>query len=377
MKIVHMVYSYTPGSFTGGVAKVVHEISKAQVLLGHQVEVWPAQFGETITTPDGVVVRPLGRKVFLGNIRAADLSAVVGHPGAPDVIHAHNTFHFLNLQAGKLAREIQRPVFYHPHGALDPSLMEGFGVKELKKRLYIQLMEVPNLNRADGVFALSDFELSQLREIGVKSPIHVLPNGIESNQVVLDERARNYRPNNNDVVNLLFIGRINPKKQLELIIQSLHLCPRNVRLLIAGDTASFPSYYAKLQKLIVNLGLNKRVIWLGFLDEREKVSVLSAADIFIHASKSEGMAMAILEAMSCGLPVVCTPGCYMSSASTAGALREVPATPSEISGVIRQLLDNSVEMKILSTNALQYISNNHNWPKIARQAIDIYQAALQ
>lgn len=372
---MHVVYSYTPGSFTGGVAKVVHEISKAQVSLGHQVEVWPAQFGETITTPDGVVVRPLGRKVFLGNIRAADLSAVLGDAGAPDIIHAHSTFHFLNLQAGRLAKKMQRPIFYHPHGALDPSLMEGFGAKELKKRLYIRLMEVPNLNRADGVFALSDFELRQLRQIGVKSPIHVLPNGIDENRLVLDERARNSPSKDGAMVNILFIGRINPKKQLELIIQSLHLCPKNVRLFIAGNTAAFPAYFALLQELIDKLGLRDRVVWLGFLDERKKVGVLSSADIFIHASKSEGMAMAILEAMSCGLPVICTPGCYMSDANRAGALKEVPATPADLAGAILWLSNNPIESKAMSAKALDYTRANHDWQRIARQSVAIYQAS--
>jgi glycosyltransferase involved in cell wall biosynthesis len=254
--------------------------------------------------------------------------------------------------------------------------MEGYGAKELKKRLYIQLMEVPNLNRADGVFALSDFELSQLREIGVKSPIHVLPNGIDENRLVLDKRTRNYELKDGTLVNLLFIGRINPKKQLELIIQSLHLCPSNVRLLIAGNTAAFPAYFASLQELIAKLGLRERVVWLGFLDEQKKVSVLSTADIFIHASKSEGMAMAILEAMSCGLPVVCTPGCYMSAANLAGALKEVPATPADLSGAISWLLNNPIETKAMSTRALDYTRDNHNWERIARQSVDTYQASL-
>ena len=89
------------------------------------------------------------------------------------VLHAHNSFHPLNLQVGEAGAARGFPVYYHPHGAMDPSLFQGWSWRALKKRLYIRFVGRLDLNRSAGVFALTGYEEAQLRSLGVTAPVAV------------------------------------------------------------------------------------------------------------------------------------------------------------------------------------------------------------
>ena len=99
---------------------------------------------------------------------------------------------------------------------------------------------------------------------------------------------------------LIFVGRLDPVKNLDLVIRTLPrlLSQHNLQLLIVGDG---PQRVA-LETLVGQMGLTNRVAFAGF--QRHPERFLAAADIFVIASTTEGMSGATLEAMAVGLPVV-------------------------------------------------------------------------
>ena len=280
--IVHVVYDCVPGAYAGGVQKMVFELASAQRRAGADVEVWAVNALRAGATEDhgGLTLRYFMPDDALGLVKSDRLEAHLRALPPGHVLHAHNSFHPLNLQVGEAGAARGFPVYYHPHGALDPSLFQGWSWRALKKRLYIRFVGRLDLNRSAGVFALTGNEEAQLRSLGVTAPVAVIPNGVaaaESAEVPPAESARRaaaFRaahglPATAKV--LLFIGRINPKKRLEDIIAAFaELAPRepDLHLILAGQADA--AYSRVLRAMVDRTGLAARVRWVGFLDETAK-----------------------------------------------------------------------------------------------------------
>jgi glycosyltransferase involved in cell wall biosynthesis len=373
--IRHIVYECLPGAYAGGVQKMVFELASAQRRLGADVEIWTPDAIRAGSTEvfDRLPVRFFYPDPLFGLARSFRLRHELDKLPANVILHAHNTFNPLNVQVDEAASARGLKVFFNPHGALDPALFSGWDFKSIKKRLYIRSFTRPKLNRATGVFALTSLEQTQLTSLGVTSPIHVVPNGIRpvtvaSREAGLALRARHGLGPTDRVA--LFVGRITAKKRIEDIIRAI--ADLGAHLFIAGNPAAEPAYSAFLLTEAKAAGCADRIHWLGFLDESAKAAAYAAADCFVHASESEGMALAILEAMSAGLPVVATQGCYMAEAARAGALVECASGPKALADALRPLLMDLDLAREQGRRGQAYVAKVHDWEAIARRSLQIY-----
>ena len=376
--IRHLVYECLPGAYAGGVQKMVFELATAQKRLGADVEIWTpnALRAGSTETFDELPIRYFSADPLLGLARSFRLEREIAVLPPTAILHAHNTFNPLDLQAGQAAARHGLRAFYHPHGALDPALFADWSPKSLKKRLYIRAYTRPNLNRAAGVFALTPLERNQLLAVGVTAPIHIAPNGIHPVQVATPAQGlalrRRHGLEAKDRV-ILFIGRITPKKRLEDIIQALSLLGASApHLFIAGTPDTEPGYGQDLFRMVQSCGCAARVHWLGFLDEAAKSAAYAAADAFVHASESEGMALAILEAMSAGLPVVATRGCYMTEATSAAALIQCEQGSAALATALAPLLLEPSRARSQGLAGQAYVHRVHAWETIARATTQLY-----
>jgi glycosyltransferase involved in cell wall biosynthesis len=373
--IRHIVYECLPGAYAGGVQKMVFELASAQRRLGADVEIWTPDAIRAGSTEvfDGLPVRYFYPDPLFGLARSHRLSRELATLPSDVVLHAHNTFNPLNVQVDRAATTRGLKVFFNPHGALDPALFSGWDFKSVKKRLYIRCFTRPKLNRATGIFALTSLEQSQLKSLGITSPIHIVPNGIRpvtvaSREVGLALRARHGLGPTDRIA--LFIGRITAKKRIEDIIRAI--AGLGAHLFIAGNPDAEPGYTALLKGEASAAGCVSRIHWLGFMDEAAKAAAYAAADCFVHASESEGMALAILEAMSAGLPVVATQGCYMAEAAGVGALVECAAGPKALTEALRPLLMDHDLAREQGMRGQAYVAKVHDWEAIARRSLQIY-----
>jgi glycosyltransferase involved in cell wall biosynthesis len=373
--IRHIVYECLPGAYAGGVQKMVFELASAQRRLGADAEIWTPDAIRAGSTEifDGLPVRYFYPDPLFGLARSHRLSRELATLPADVVLHAHNTFNPLNVQVDRAATARGLKVFFNPHGALDPALFSGWDFKSVKKRLYIRCFTRPKLNRATGVFALTELEQTQLKSLGVTSPIHIVPNGIRpvtvaSREVGLALRARHGLGPTDRIA--LFIGRITAKKRIEDIIRAI--ADLGVHLFIAGNPDAETGYTALLKGEASAAGCVSRIHWLGFMDEAAKAAAYAAANCFVHASESEGMALAILEAMSAGLPVVATQGCYMTEAARAGALIECAPGPAALTEALRPLLMDLDLAQKQGRRGQAYVASAHDWANLARRSLQIY-----
>ena len=377
MRIAHVVYECEPGRFVGGVQKMVYELARAQAARGDEVEIITVGDRPALQIGERLEIRYFPGKFHWGSPVIRDV--LFKEQARFDVIHAHNTFLPLNRFVAATARRFSKAVYFNTHGALDPVLLSGWHRKALKKRIYNTLFERPNLNAARGVIGLTGEECRQLHRFGVKVPIYEIANGIALQSPPTAAEVGRFRAGLGIGVGVpvvLFVGRISPKKNIHLLIEAMvtvRAASPSARLVICGDRKMEPAYTALLDALVVQHRLGHAIHWAGFLDEAGKRGAFGAARVFGHPSESEGMALAILEAMSFGVPAVVTPGCYMQRAATAAALMECRPEPKAIGAAIAELLfDDSLHFK-MSQTAAGYARSEHSWSVLAERLDGIYR----
>jgi glycosyltransferase involved in cell wall biosynthesis len=393
LSILHVAYSCIPGVYHGGISKIVYELSQAQAALGHHVTIFTTNYNypEKVDVPlqqpvvsDGVTLWyfPAHHPRWMRSpaLRAALLSPEV----AFDVVHSHNTWLALNKYAAEAAQRHRARLFYHTHGALDPVVVNRGWRMQMRKRLYLALLEKKNYARADVLFANTGQEEEQIRYFGIQTPVRVVPNGIsfcppENIEAVTAEFCRRHSIAEHQPV-ILFIGRIVPKKGVHLLIEALAAVRRHYPeavLVVVGDRRQDSSYTAHLDELAVSHGVAEAIRWPGFLNDQEKLGAYAAATLFAHPSESEGMSMSILEAMAAGLPVVVSKQAYMGKAAQAEALVECDRTVAAVQSSIEWLLADGARRAMLGRNARAYVQQHHSWRHAAELTIDSYLGAIE
>lgn len=181
-----------------------------------------------------------------------------------------------------------------------------FEVPALRKRV------IDAVTRADCVFSVSDSLRRLLVEAGVpRSRIKVIGNGVDLAKFHPVDRAEARRmlglPQDPKI--LVSVGGLVERKGFHRVIEILpRLLQRwpDLRYVIAGGASPAGDMSQELRRQVQALGLEKNVVFLGQVRPDDLRVPLSAADLFVLATRHEGWANVFLEAMACGLPVVTT-----------------------------------------------------------------------
>lgn len=164
--------------------------------------------------------------------------------------------------------------------------------------------------------------------------IIVLPNPVKFPPQTL-------QPVHTGKVSFLFLGKIGERKGAFDLISAFAAIPlaqrNNAELVIAGDGEG-----ARARQLVEQLSLTQSVKILDWVDEQQRDELLTHANVFVLPSYNEGLPMAMLEAMSWGLPVITTPvGGIPELISTAeNGLLIAPGKIEQLSAAMQSLIEN-------------------------------------
>lgn len=143
-----------------------------------------------------------------------------------------------------------------------------------------------------------------------KYSFDVIENGVDTSKYTPAEGAIEAAsvtaasaPAASDKLRILFVSRLIERKGLQFVIPQLKNADFDYTLTIVGDGP----YRAELERITRENGLEKKIIFAGQKEKDELVPYYQNADCFILPSAKEGMPNVVLEAMSCGLPIVMTP----------------------------------------------------------------------
>lgn len=168
------------------------------------------------------------------------------------------------------------------------------------------------LQGAARVFSVAESLKRHVMSLGADGAnIQVVGNGVDSAKFApLDRRAARAELNlPEDARVLITVGGLVERKGFHRVIELLPALRRefpNLHYLIVGGAGAEGDWGPRLKAQVAELGLQDVVHFLGAMPGEELRRPLSAANVFVLATRNEGWANVILEAMACGLPVVAT-----------------------------------------------------------------------
>ena len=156
-----------------------------------------------------------------------------------------------------------------------------------------------------------------------------------------------------EVTNVMFVGRVIPNKKFEDVIRAFHVYrtrfnPRS-RLLLVGSYSGFERYLALLQTLVARLG-TADVHFLGHVSNEELSSLYDVADVFLCASEHEGFCVPLVEAFHKRVPVLAYAATAVPATMDGGGILYDTKDPHEIARLIDAVVDDGrVEDAVLAS----------------------------
>ncbi|MBV8207903.1 MAG: glycosyltransferase, partial [Acidobacteria bacterium] len=296
------------------------------------------------------------------------------HAGEFAVVHVHGVFTYPCTVACRMAEQNHVPYIVRPLGGLS-----GYSLSRhaLRKSFYLAAWERHNLNHAAALHFTAPAEAAEARGLGLRSPSIVVPLGVAAPAPVGDAEVAAFRERYRTAgrLSLLFLGRLDPKKGLELLFRVLAESADRLppwRLLVAGSGT--PAYAESLQQVVVRAGLGSRVEFVGEIQGREKWTAFRASDLFLLTSRHENFAVAAAEAMRCGVPVIVS-----NQVGIAPYVEEqrcglsVSLDSSELAAAIQCLAVDPGLRREMGANGRELASRMFDWPLIAQKLIGIYK----
>jgi glycosyltransferase involved in cell wall biosynthesis len=387
LRVLHVTPSFYPAWAYGGIPRCTYELCRSLARLGVEVTVWTTDaLDETrrVTTResvvDGVRVRyfpnasnelAYHRQLYLPR----ELWTHAGrHIGDFDLVHVHSHRHLLEAIAARAARRAGRPYVFTGHGTV-PAIERYVPVKRLIDALGFRSV----LTHAAACIAVSGAETVHYRDAGVADErITVIPNGLPLDffrgPFTRGVFRRTYELGNGPLV--VFVGKITPRKGLDVLVRALAQLPAGVRLAVVGN---FMMPEEPLRQLVASLGLTDRVRFAGLLVEEEKLAAYVDADVVAYPSVDEIFGLVPAEALMCGAPVVVCDdsGCGEVVSAAGGGLLVRYGDVDGLANAFRTLLGDDALRRRCVASGRRYVEQHLGWDHIAGETRALYARLRQ
>lgn len=164
---------------------------------------------------------------------------------------------------------------------------------------------------------------------------------------------------------LLYVGDSEWRKNLHRVLMALAKLDREIRLVLVGKRASGD---VALQGWIRELGLEGRVVTLGFVPDEDLPPLYGAAEAFIFPSLYEGFGLPVIEAMACGCPVITSNVSSMPEIAGDAALLVDPTDVNQIALAIKKIMNGNGLKSALSEAGVKRAAF-FSWEKSAKETL--------
>ncbi len=388
------------GAKTGGMNVYVRELARELGRLGIAVDIFTRRSSPYEAADEGAIGR---------NARVIYLDAGPLAPLTPDEHFAHLSEFTANLMAFATLHSLHYDIVYSHYwlsGWVAAKLKEAWGIRfahmyhtlgHMKKRIAINahyqpdrriMTEMDIVQWADRIIAATPAEQAQLRWLyrAKRKQIVVIPPGVNTahfRNELAPADARAVLGIEADRSMLLFVGRIEPLKAVDTILEALHalrerapaLLTRLHFMIVGGDPQDRQDReIRRLQSLSAKLGIDQLVSFVGAKEQDELPAYYAAATAVIMPSDYESFGMVALEAMSSGTPVV---------ASQVGGLQflvrdretgfHIPTRePITLADCIIELLTDAARTASMGASASR-IAQDYTWSRIAQRLMQVFK----
>lgn len=291
-----------------------------------------------------------------------------------DIIHIHALFSHLPIVAARAARRAGLPYVITPHGMIN---RYGMAHKAAMKAASFRLFERSVLEQAAVIHMTSTAEERDLTALHIQTPVRKIPLAVDPLPPGKGERFLKDHIELHGCTNLAFVGRINPVKNIEALIDALAiLAPRHpaLRLIVIGD--GDPSYLDALKARAVDHNVGERICWAGHLGGQARSDALTAAQIYVQPSLSESFGMSVVEALSLGLACVVSDKVALAEElAAAGHAIIVPPDSKAIAEAIEACLSAATSNTVKPGR--EYAKSAFSRKQIAADMVDMYRSATR
>jgi glycosyltransferase involved in cell wall biosynthesis len=246
-------------------------------------------------------------------------------------------------------------------------IKENMGIVQISWRLA--------LSKTNYLTVISNYLKERSRHYGYVGPVEVIPNGVNVSgfsikpKEIREKIRADLGFSESDTV-LITTSRLNVKNGISFVIEAMNQLPSDVKFLVLGTG----ELEGQLKEQALKLGA--RVRFLGLVSHEEIPNYLSASDIFIRPSLSEGLGNSFIEAMAAGLPVIATP---------VGGIPDFLFDPSENPGMpptglfvkpedaesivdaVNKLTNDEELRNTLIRNGIELVRRQYDWNLVAKR----------
>lgn len=316
--------------------------------------------------PIGLGPRRLGRSPAMYRWLRDQCSS--GHVA---VIHNHGMWQMNAVYPTWASRGTNVKVVFSPRGAFSSWAMQhGSSVK----RLFWPFLQKPALARATCFHATAESEYEDVRRLGFRQPVAVLPNGIDLPVLVRDKSARTGAKRT-----LLFLSRVHPIKGIELLLnawQRIQVIFPDWQLRIVGSDDGYhgsTGYSDKLAEMARRLGL-RDVEFSGALYSMDKYDAYLDADLFVLPTFSENFGMAVAEALAHGTPAIVTKGAPWSGLAAQQSGWWIDSGTEPLIGCLTEAMSLSpTQLAVMGRRGREWMGRDFSWQGIGAKMAETYR----
>ncbi|MEW6729170.1 MAG: glycosyltransferase [Pseudomonadota bacterium] len=366
-----------------GVSTSIQTTRRALGRLGHEVTLIAPAYPQPHADDESLVRIP-GRRVLFDPedrlMRWSELMRLGRNLAAHefDLLHIHTPFaaHYAGL---RLARSLGLPVVETYHTFFEQYLEHYIPfLPGALLRLAARRLTVSQGNAVDTLIAPSLAMRDQLLRYGVRTPVEVIPTGIDLTAWRGPE-APDPRPAlglTADQPMLLYVGRMAFEKNIEFLLGMFtHVLVQrpDARLVLAGEGPA----EAHLRRQVGLLGLQEQVRFVGYLPRDGALQALyRAADAFVFASTTETQGLVLIEAMALGTPVVA-----LAEMGTRDIVQEgegglvAPHEPAGFAARVLELLNHPHQAAQLAAKAV-LAAEAWREERVAGRLVELYEQLI-
>ncbi len=288
------------------------------------------------------------------------------------LVHIHGLWRS-SSRIYKLFLKENIPYIIAPHGMLDKWAINQ---SILKKKIYWSIIEKWSIKSSSCIHALCESEVDSIKSLGIKNKIALIPNGVNiMNKKELINLPKppweKFIPNGSNI--LLFFGRFHRKKGIKELLDSWKIfSEKNIN---SNWWLVFIGYGNDInpKEIIKKNDIKKCITLDAVFNKKLKTSIYFHSNAFILPSYSEGLPMAVLDAMSFRKASFITKECNLSNAFNRKAAIEITCNKYDIANILEKyLIQNNEELSNFGQNAFEFVKQNYSWEKISLMSESLY-----
>lgn len=286
-------------------------------------------------------------------------------PQGMPLVHDHAIWLANNHSVARFCRQRSIRRIVSPRGMLGSWAM---GHSKWKKRLAWNLFQKRDLQSANGFHATSEQEAEEIRTLGFKQPIAVVPNGVDFPDALPDRT-------DGSAQQFLFMSRIHPKKGLDNLVRAwkaARVAENGWRLKIVGPDEN--GYRHQIEKLVDDLELRRSINFHNEVGDTEKWQMYVDSDFFILPSFNENFGIVIAEALAAGVPTIASKNTPWSAIESMELGWWVDNDIATLTEAIRAAVSSSPTRRAqMGQRASHWIREEFSWLNAGKQLASFYE----